>query len=152
MTTDGGGDSDGSDGWRLDAAERQLDAEVIRVAPGGEYTSPAPEAGDLLLYVTAGSGHLECGSRLEAVDPGCVTWVPPGARHTLTAGAEGLGFLAVRAQPTPSTPPPPPGRDGTGPSGGEPACLLHRVCARCGRLAPQVADRYCAQCGDPLPS
>ncbi|MGX2998556.1 hypothetical protein JNUCC64_30555 [Streptomyces sp. JNUCC 64] len=38
------------------------------------------------------------------------------------------------------------------PTGGEPACLLHLVCAECGRLAPDPTDRHCARCGEALPS
>ncbi|WP_445399345.1 hypothetical protein ACSMX9_01650 [Streptomyces sp. LE64] len=136
-------------GWQLGGTERQLDAEVVQVAPHREFASPAPESGDLLLYVTRGNGHLESGSRLEAVDTGCVSWVPPGSRYVLTAGPEGLAFLAVGAR---AVAPPSPAPEEAHPYGGEPACLLHRVCTECGRLATGLGDRYCARCGTPLPS
>ncbi|MFJ4771885.1 hypothetical protein ACIP88_22705 [Streptomyces uncialis] len=57
-----------------------------------------------------------------------------------------VGPEAARAPdpPAPSAPVPDPG--------GEPACLLHRVCEECGRLAPGREDRRCARCGGPLPS
>ncbi|MFJ3912548.1 hypothetical protein [Streptomyces vinaceus] len=35
--------------------------------------------------------------------------------------------------------------------GGEPACLLHLVCADCGRLPDERGARSCSRCGAPLP-
>ncbi|MEU8437082.1 hypothetical protein AB0F18_30100 [Streptomyces sp. NPDC029216] len=35
--------------------------------------------------------------------------------------------------------------------GGEPACLLHRVCPSCGRLATGPAAGCCSRCGTELP-
>ncbi|GAA1900076.1 hypothetical protein GCM10009716_07400 [Streptomyces sodiiphilus] len=37
------------------------------------------------------------------------------------------------------------------PEGGEAACLLHRVCPECGRLADDPRARECARCGRGLP-
>lgn len=37
------------------------------------------------------------------------------------------------------------------PEGGEPACLLNRVCVECGRFAEERGARYCAGCGAELP-
>ncbi|MFD8148769.1 hypothetical protein [Streptomyces sp. NPDC059708] len=47
--------------------------------------------------------------------------------------------------PAPDTPPAAPAE------GGEPACLLHRVCPDCGRLAEHPAAYHCARCGAELP-
>lgn len=35
--------------------------------------------------------------------------------------------------------------------GGEPVCLLHWVCADCGRLVEDTASGSCQNCGAPLP-
>ncbi|MEU0685491.1 hypothetical protein [Streptomyces uncialis] len=61
------------------------------------------------------------------------------------------GRLDTEAAGAPAPDPPAP-RTPVPDTGGEPACLLHRVCEECGRLAPGRDDRRCARCGGPLPS
>lgn len=36
------------------------------------------------------------------------------------------------------------------PEGGEPACLLNRVCDACGRLAETAPPTTCPRCGAPI--
>ncbi|GAA0288165.1 hypothetical protein GCM10010302_28150 [Streptomyces polychromogenes] len=48
--------------------------------------------------------------------------------------------------PDPDAPRPAPPAEG-----GEPACLLHRVCPACGRLAEDPSPYHCAHCGTELP-
>lgn len=132
--------------WRLPAEGRQLDANIIRL-PADARVDPHVEPDlDVLLFVAGGSGWLEVADTRQELEPGCVAWLPHGARRTLSAGADGLVYLtAHRRRPGLAIRP-------AAPEGGEPACLLNRVCAECGRLAQESDARYCARCGNRLPS
>lgn len=45
---------------------------------------------------------------------------------------------------------PPRDRPEPEPEGGEPACLLNRVCDACGRLAETAPPTTCPRCGAPI--
>ncbi|MGP3970417.1 cupin domain-containing protein [Streptomyces sp. 6N223] len=127
--------------WRLAVAGRQLDANLVRLPPGGEVAAHGESELDVLVYVVEGGGRLGD----EVLSPGSVAWLPRGATRSLTAGPDGLVHLTVHLRrPGMSI-----GRDS---AGGESACLLHRVCLECGRFAPEPDARYCARCGTELPS
>ncbi|MES4906557.1 MULTISPECIES: AraC family ligand binding domain-containing protein [unclassified Streptomyces] len=140
--------------WRLAAEGRQLDSNVIRLPADGRVDFHVEQDLDVLLYVTGGSGWLEVADARQELEPGCVTWLPHGTRRALSAGADGLVYLTVhrrrpgltiRSAARPAARP-------AAPEGGEPACLLNRVCTECGRLAQESDARYCARCGTRLPS
>ncbi|MGW1027661.1 hypothetical protein ACWD4J_28850 [Streptomyces sp. NPDC002577] len=140
--------------WRLAARRRQLDANVVRLAPGAEVGAHAEPDLDVLLYVTAGGGQLDAESVRHTLGPGSITWLPHGTRRSLSAGPDGMAYLTVhRRRPgltirsPASEQRPAPGQDA-----GEPACLLHRVCPDCGRLASERDALYCSRCGTRLPS
>ncbi len=83
--------------WKLDEPGRQLDANVVRLAPG---TSVAPHREpdlDVLLFVVAGGGVLGAGRDDEPrqLAPGATVWLPHGSTRSLTAGREGLPCLTV---------------------------------------------------------
>ncbi|MEU5028073.1 cupin domain-containing protein [Streptomyces milbemycinicus] len=137
--------------WRLAAEGRQLDSNVIRLPAEARVDFHVEPDLDVLLYVADGSGWLDVADTRQELEPGCVAWLPHGARRALSAGADGLVYLTVHRRR--------PGlairgavREVAAPEGGEPACLLHRVCAECGRLAQERDARYCARCGTLLPS
>ncbi|WP_441248047.1 hypothetical protein [Kitasatospora sp. McL0602] len=140
--------TDGGALWRLSAEGRQLDANVIRVLPGARVAEHVEPDVDVLLHVVSGSGRLETASGLQELTPGSVAWLPRGARRSLSANADGLVYLTAHRR-----------RAGlairsaaVGLEGGEPACLLDRVCVNCGRLAQESDARFCSRCGVPLPS
>lgn len=84
----------------------------------------------------------------QAVEPGAVVWLPHGTRRALFAGPSGLAYLTVhRRRPGLAIGSPAPVER----EGGDAACLLHRVCVECGRLAPETDARYCGRCGTALP-
>ncbi|MFE1578002.1 cupin domain-containing protein [Streptomyces fradiae] len=148
--------------WRLAEPDRQLDANVVRLAPGAEVAVHVEPDLDVLVFVVSGQGRLETGdgAGTRVLEAGCVVWLPRGARRGLAAGPHGLDYLTVHRRRPGMTIGRAPGAErepdarpaGVEPSGGEPVCLLDRVCPECGRLAPEGAEvRFCARCGTALP-
>ncbi|MGW5677789.1 cupin domain-containing protein [Streptomyces sp. NPDC003860] len=140
--------------WRLAAAGRQLDANVVRVRPGTRIDTHVEPDLDVLLCVIGGGGELESAAGRQLLEPGCVAWLPHGTPRAVTAGDEGLVYvtahrrrpgLAVRgtrrAAPVEAVD-----------EGGEGACLLHRVCPGCDRPSDDATAAYCSRCGTALPS
>ncbi|MDT0445825.1 cupin domain-containing protein [Streptomyces johnsoniae] len=133
--------------WRLGPADRQLDANVVRLAPLAGIAGHIERDLDVLLFVIEGAGHLETDAGDLDLVPGTITWLPRGSRRALSAGPAGLVHLTVhRRRPALAV-------RGTAAEqeGGEAACLLHRVCTECGRLAGERDARYCGRCGTLLP-
>ncbi|MFI6345486.1 hypothetical protein [Streptomyces sp. NPDC050560] len=131
--------------WRLDPTRRQLDANLVRLAPGERVEPHTEPLLDVLLHVVAGGGTLEGEDGAIALTPGALVWLPRGARRGIAAGPAGLVHLTVHGRR--------PGLAiGARAQGGEAACQLHRVCRDCGRLAQESDARYCARCGERLPA
>ncbi|MEV0257364.1 cupin domain-containing protein [Streptomyces sp. NPDC050732] len=131
--------------WSLGGAGRDLDAAVVRLAPGADLGEPAEHGCGLLLTVLAGSGELRVPGQLLPLTPGALAWLPARTPHSLRAGQHGLTYTTTHRRPLPQT-----GQETAG-GAGEPACLLERVCPQCGRLAGEHDARYCARCGTALP-
>lgn len=125
--------------WALGGAARDLDAAVVRLAPGADLGEPAGTGHGVLLTVLAGSGELRLPETRWALAPGALAWLPARTAHTLRAGAQGLTYTTAHRRPAPAAP-----------GAGEPVCLLDRVCPQCGRLAADREARFCARCGTPL--
>ncbi|OAH12273.1 cupin domain-containing protein [Streptomyces jeddahensis] len=160
--------------WRLAGPGRQLDANVVRLAPGADVGAHAEPDLDVLLYVTDGGGRLDIDGGRHTLGPGSLTWLPRGTSRSLSAGPDGMVYLTVhrrrpglrirsaapehepqrepRRQIEPQLEGGPQPKGGPQPEGGEAACLLHRVCPDCGRLAPERDALYCSRCGTRLPS
>lgn len=153
--------------WRLAPVARQLDANVIRVPPG-ERVAPHVEPDlDVLLCVLHGSGELTVAGGTDHLEPGGLAWLPRGTERSLVAGPEGLVHLTAHrrrpglaigsAPPSAAAAASPSHRrsraatDGGATDGGEPACLLNRVCSACDRPAESSDARFCARCGTRLP-
>ncbi|MEW2556754.1 hypothetical protein AB0957_34175 [Streptomyces zhihengii] len=150
--------------WRLAPVARQLDANVIRVPPG-ERVAPHVEPDlDVLLCVLRGGGELTVAGTTDRLEAGRVAWLPRGTERSLVAGPDGLVHLtAHRRRPglAIGSVPPSAARSagvaataaGTddGRAGGEPACLLNRICSACDRPADSSDARFCARCGTRLP-
>ncbi|MEW2394377.1 AraC family ligand binding domain-containing protein [Streptomyces venezuelae] len=127
--------------WSLHEPGRDLDAAVVRLAPGTDLGEDAGAGHGLLLTVLAGDGELRLADTRFPLAPGALAWLPAHTAHALRAGAQGLTYTTAHRRPAPAGP-------GTG--AGEPVCLLDRVCPQCGRLAAGREDRFCARCGQPL--
>lgn len=81
--------------WKLEARERDLDSNIIALAPHGRIDAHTGPALDVLIHVLAGSGELV--TELGTIDltPGALLWLPRGSRRQFTAGADGLRYLTV---------------------------------------------------------
>ncbi|MFJ9083008.1 cupin domain-containing protein [Streptomyces sp. NPDC102384] len=134
--------------WRLDGAARQLDANVVRLRPGGGGDAYVEAELDVLLVVVEGHGMLHRAGVDKEVEPGTLVFVPRGERRAVSAGEDGLVYLTAhrrrpgmtirRAEPQVTA------------EGGEAPCLLPQVCASCGRAADDAGALYCARCGTRL--
>ncbi|MFF2503209.1 cupin domain-containing protein [Streptomyces sp. NPDC058067] len=133
--------------WKLDGAARQLDANLVRLPSGAGVTEHVEPDLDVLLVVVEGSGSLHHAGDEEELAPGALVFVPRGERRSVTAGADGLAYLtAHRRRPGLTI-------GGTqAREGGEPACLLGRICPACGRVSEDPSASYCGRCGGRLPA
>ncbi len=81
--------------WRLAESGRQLDANVVRVPPGGRVGAHAEPDLDVLLLVLAGAASLTGADGEHALRPGVLTWLPHGSTRALEAGPDGVAYLTV---------------------------------------------------------
>ncbi|MBW5485665.1 hypothetical protein [Streptomyces bambusae] len=146
--------------WRLTGTRRDLDSNVIRLRPDAAVGEHAEQVLDVMLVVLAGSGTLHAEDGPHPLGRHAVAWLPKGSRRSLAAGPDGMTYLTVHTRrpglgiSPPSglqSPPSPLPTSGSSPEGGEPACLLHRVCPDCGRLSTELDANYCTRCGSALP-
>ncbi|MFI7277249.1 cupin domain-containing protein [Streptomyces sp. NPDC049879] len=133
--------------WRLSEGDRQLDANVIRLAPGTEVPAHVEPDVDVLLYVVGGGGRLRTDEGAVDLSPGSLVALPRGTSRALSAGAQGMAHLTVHRR-----------RQGLsirqGPSrpvGGVPS-VAAAACAACGRRVREADALYCARCGTALPT
>nr|WP_234386207.1 hypothetical protein [Streptomyces sp. ERV7] len=135
--------------WRLAERGRQLDANLVRLSPGAAVAEHVESDLDVMLVVVEGDGHLDSGVERQALEPGSVAWLPRTARRALLAGPGGLAYLSVhRRRPGLSIGV----RTADADEGGEAPCALDQVCPECGRMAAESDARYCARCGEALPT
>ncbi|MEV0007513.1 hypothetical protein [Streptomyces sp. NPDC047973] len=140
--------------WRLAEQGRELDANVVRLPPGGRVGEHQEDLLDVLLVVLAGGGGMRTGSG-GTLDLAATTvvWLPRTSRRALEAGPHGLTYLTVhRRRPGLAI--------GSAPAaavrapadeGGEAPCMLDLVCQECGRLSADRAPAFCSACGEPFP-
>lgn len=154
--------------WRLAEPGRQLDSNVIRLAPDTGVAGHVEPDLDVLVCVVDGGGQLETADGRQDLAPGAVLWLPHGVRRSLTAGPDGLCYLTVHrrragltiasapagapASAPAQVPAPAPASASAADGGGEAACLLHLVCPGCGRLAQESGALFCSRCGEALPT
>ncbi|MEV7127865.1 procyclic form-specific polypeptide B-alpha [Streptomyces sp. NPDC093260] len=83
--------------WKLAETGRQLDANLVRLAPGGRVAPHAEPELDVLVFVVAGGGVLGVGTADEPrrLSEGVTVWLPHGSARSITAGPDGLSYLTV---------------------------------------------------------
>lgn len=137
--------------WQLAESGRELDANLVRLLPGGEVGEHQEDVLDVLLVVVEGTGRIGTGPDALTLTPTTVAWLPRTSRRTLSAGPDGLVYFTVhRRRPglsIRSAPTPPP----VAYEGGEAPCMMDRVCPACGRLSAETAPLYCGTCGERFP-
>lgn len=81
--------------WKLDMRQRDLDSNIVHLAPDASIEAHHGPDLDVLLLVLAGSGWLgtETG-RLELAS-GSLVWLPRRSRRRFEAGPDGISYLTV---------------------------------------------------------
>ena len=141
--------------WRLDEADRQLDANLVRLPAGHRVEMHQEPDVDVLLLPVSGGGTLHTEAGPLSLSPQVLTWLPRGSRRALEAGEAGLAYLTVhrkRAGLRIRLPKDPEAlrlleaRE-EAEEGGEAACMLPLLCPRCGMPVERSALRVCPNCG-----
>jgi quercetin dioxygenase-like cupin family protein len=83
--------------WKLTESGRQLDANLVRLAPGRRIEPHAEQDLDVLLLVVSGDGILGAGpgDEPQPLTAGALLWLPHGSTRSITAGEGGLAWLTV---------------------------------------------------------
>jgi uncharacterized protein (DUF2249 family) len=86
--------------WTLPARERDLDANIIALPPGGTIESHAGPDLDVLIHVLAGSGELVTEVHTIPLDTGAMVWLPRRSLRRFVAGPTGLRYFTVHRRRT----------------------------------------------------
>ncbi len=81
--------------WKLQMRQRDLDSNIIALAPGAAIDAHAGPDVDVLIHVLAGSGQLITELATLELRPGALVWLPRRSRRQFTAGPGGLRYLTV---------------------------------------------------------
>jgi uncharacterized protein (DUF2249 family)/quercetin dioxygenase-like cupin family protein len=81
--------------WKLQMRQRDLDANIIALAPGAAIDAHNGPDLDVLLHVIGGSGQLTTERSVLQLRPGTLAWLPRRSRRQFTAGPDGLRYLTV---------------------------------------------------------
>jgi uncharacterized protein (DUF2249 family)/quercetin dioxygenase-like cupin family protein len=81
--------------WKLEVPVRQLDANVIRLAPGGQIDMHRGPDLDVLVLVVAGSGSLVSRAGVVPLLPGHLVWLPRRSDRSFVAGSDGVSYFTV---------------------------------------------------------
>lgn len=81
--------------WKLEARDRDLDSNVITLAPDGGIDTHTGADVDVLIHVLSGSGRLTTERGAIDLTPGALLWLPRRSRRQFSAGPDGLRYLTV---------------------------------------------------------
>lgn len=92
----GGLDVAGADGavWSLPHGG-DLDANLVRLQPGGEIAAHVNAEVDVVLVVQCGSGELGIDGHRRPLRSDVLALIPRGARRAISAGAQGITYLSI---------------------------------------------------------
>jgi quercetin dioxygenase-like cupin family protein len=149
--------------WRLAQDERQLDANLIRLPADHRIELHREPDVDVLLVALAGAGTVHTDQGPLALAPHALLWLPRGSQRALEAGPDGLAYLTVHRRRTGMRIRLPRVLEALDPEelrrleareeqeeGGEPACLLPRLCPACGAPNERSSGQACSTCGAEL--
>lgn len=81
--------------WSIDEADRELDANLIRLPAGDRIDSHLGAEVDVLIHVVSGGGILTTDDGEQALRAGDVAHLPRRSRRAFEAGGQGLEYLTV---------------------------------------------------------
>lgn len=82
--------------WQLQPQQRDLDANIIALAPGGEIREHVGPDLDVLIHIIDGGGTLETELTTISLAPGQIVWLPRRSRrHFLADENHGLRYFSV---------------------------------------------------------
>lgn len=81
--------------WRLTDSGRQLDANLLQLAPQQRIDVHTEPDLDVLVFVVTGTGTLTTDGRPLTLTAGSLVWLPRGTTRGLAAGGRGLAYLTV---------------------------------------------------------
>jgi uncharacterized protein (DUF2249 family)/quercetin dioxygenase-like cupin family protein len=81
--------------WKLQMRERDLDSNVITLAPGAAIGAHRGPDLDVLVHVLSGSGQLVTELSTAPLRAGSLAWLPRRSLREVTAGPDGLVYLTV---------------------------------------------------------
>ena len=81
--------------WKLQMRDRDLDSNIIALAPGATIDAHTGPDVDVLIHVLAGSGQLSTELGALTLRTGSLIWLPRRSRRQFTAGPAGLRYLTV---------------------------------------------------------
>jgi uncharacterized protein (DUF2249 family)/quercetin dioxygenase-like cupin family protein len=81
--------------WKLEVGERDLDSNVIALAPNDGIDAHAGADVDVLIHVLAGNGQLTTEQGEIDLAPVALLWLPKRSRRQFSAGPDGLRYLTV---------------------------------------------------------
>ena len=91
----GEGDNPAGVVWKLQMRERDLDSNIIALAPSGAIGAHAGPDVDVLICVLSGSGRLTTELDTLELSAGSLVWLPRRSRREITAGQQGMRYLTV---------------------------------------------------------
>ncbi|SDT18325.1 Uncharacterized conserved protein, DUF2249 family [Brevibacterium sandarakinum] len=82
--------------WQLQPLQRDLDANIIALSPGGEIKEHRGPELDVLIHVLDGGGTLETELTTIPLTPGQIVWLPRRSQRRFLADATlGLRYFSV---------------------------------------------------------
>ncbi|MEV5508124.1 cupin domain-containing protein [Streptomyces orinoci] len=81
--------------WKLTEPGRQLDANLVRLAPGEKIGTHMEPDLDVLVHVVSGEGVMGTSDGPQQLSEGAVLWLPHGSSRDIAAGHQGLAYLTV---------------------------------------------------------
>jgi uncharacterized protein (DUF2249 family)/quercetin dioxygenase-like cupin family protein len=87
--------------WKLEVSQRQLDANVIHLQPGGQIDTHIGPDLDVLIHVLNGTGELVTETGSLPLTAGGLVWLPRRSQRSIAAGPTGLSYLTVHPRRPP---------------------------------------------------
>ena len=86
--------------WKLQMAERDLDANVVNLSAGQTIDRHQGPDLDVLIHVLYGDGQLQTERGEIALAAGMLIWLPKRSQRAFAAGTSGLQYLSVHPRRT----------------------------------------------------